>query len=91
MLSEVQWAIFEAVPDIYVGDDSNLVADTGNFGGAAARLKMVVAGANVTIDEGAASLTINAAAPGSTVAAGENVILAENLKSTASSSSRCLG
>ena len=39
--------------------------DTGSFGGDAARLRMIVAGANVTIHEGADSLTVNAAAAGS--------------------------
>ena len=72
--------MFEVAPGVYVKDDSNLVLDTGVFGGDAARLRMVVAGANVTIDEDAASLTINAATAGSlvAVAAVENVVLAEN-------------
>ena len=38
VLSDVHWAMFEVAPGIYVAD-SNLVANEGSFGGAAARLK----------------------------------------------------
>ena len=71
--------MFAVAPGIYVAD-SKLVADTGVFGGAAARLKTVVAGANVTVDEDATSVTINAAAAAisASLAAGVNVVLAEN-------------
>ena len=52
VLSDVHWAIFEVAPGVYLAD-SNMVADEGIFGGAPARLKAVVAGSNVSLDEDA--------------------------------------
>ena len=61
VLSQVHWAVFEVSPGVYVEEDSNLVLSGGAFGGEAAKLRMVLAGPNVTLTEGEGTLTISAA------------------------------